>query len=226
MYRLLDIFISIIAIIIFLPIIILLIILTYIQDFEQPIFVSKRIGKNFKEFNLLKIRTMKINNDQNKIRTTRDDDPRITSIGKYIRRYKLDEVLQFINIFKNEMTIVGPRPNVIEEIKKYNNYELKLLSVKPGLTDLASVALVNMGIHLQNKKNSSGDVNLDYYQKIKPLKNELAMIWVKNKSLGLYCLIILLTVICLINSKCSNMIIQKICLKYNKKLLKKVKLLY
>ena len=158
--RILDLIISFTLFLILSPIILVIGILIFFQDFKNPIFSSTRVGKNKKKFKLYKFRTMVVNNEINLIRTTRKNDPRITYIGKWVRSYKLDEIIQLWNVIKNDMTIVGPRPNVEEEIKFYNNKDLKLLNYKPGLTDFASIWFINLEDRLST--NKSNDVNLEY----------------------------------------------------------------
>ena len=223
MIRILDIVISIVLILFLFPIIVIASFLVFLQDFKSPIYISERIGKNFKSFKLFKIRTMKINNIELVVRTTRNNDPRITMIGRFIRKYKIDEMLQFINVIKNEMSLVGPRPNVKQEVDKYSKKEMGLLSIKPGITDLASICLVSMG-KLFNK-NTNKNINKEYFVKIKPLKNKLADIWLRNQNLQLYLTIIYLTPISIFNSDYSKKKVTSLVKKYNNKLIKKIKLL-
>jgi lipopolysaccharide/colanic/teichoic acid biosynthesis glycosyltransferase len=221
MIRILDLIISILIIVFLIPIILVIIFLIFLQDFRSPIYISERIGKNFKTFKLYKIRTMKINNKSKSIRTTRDNDSRITKLGRVIRDYKIDEVLQFINVLKNDMSIVGPRPNVMEEIKKYSKKEMQLLNIKPGITDLASITLVKMSKLFSKKLNS--DVNKEYFRKIKPLKNKLALIWLKKPSIQLYFTILTLTPISIFFPRFSNREIEKLTKEYNPKLSRRIK---
>jgi lipopolysaccharide/colanic/teichoic acid biosynthesis glycosyltransferase len=221
MIRILDLIISILIIVFLMPIILVIIFLIFLQDFRSPIYISDRIGRNFKTFKLYKIRTMKINNMSKSIRTTRNNDPRITKLGRVIRDYKIDEVLQFINVLKNDMSIVGPRPNVLEEIKKYSKKEMQLLKIKPGITDLASITLVKMSKLFSKKLNS--DVNKEYFREIKPLKNKLALIWVKKPSIKLYFIILTLTPISIFFPQFANREIEKLTKEKNPKLSKRIK---
>ena len=148
---------------------------------------------------------MVVNNEINLIRTTRKNDPRITYIGKWVRSYKLDEIIQLWNVIKNDMTIVGPRPNVEEEIKFYNNKDLKLLNYKPGLTDFASIWFINLEDRLST--NKSNDVNLEYLLRIKPLKNLLARKTVQNLNIFTYIYVCFLTFIAFISLKLAKKLI-------------------
>ena len=120
-------------------------VLIFIHDWRSPFYVAKRVGVNHTVFWMLKLRTMTVNADQSGLVSTSDNDQRITPIGKQIRRFKLDEIPQFMNVLLGDMSVVGPRPNVPAEVVKYTNVERHLLSVKPGITDLASIVFSDEG---------------------------------------------------------------------------------
>jgi len=105
-------------------------------------YFQERIGRDFSPFILIKFRTMYINSDRSKL-TVGMRDPRVTRVGYYLRKYKLDELPQFINIIRGEMSIVGPRPEVHEHIKLFKSDYEKILKVKPGLTDYGSLQFSN-----------------------------------------------------------------------------------
>ena len=105
------------------------------------------------------------------------NDPRITPIGKFLRRYKLDELPQLINILKGEMSFVGPRPQVERYTKLYEGEEKIILSVRPGLTDYASLHFIDMDSTL-----GDGDVDRKYMTEVEPLKNVLRIKYVKERS--------------------------------------------
>jgi len=137
--RVFDIIASIVGLIILSPIFLGIAIIIKLTS-EGPVFyIQKRMGKNFKEFNLYKFRSMIVDADKKGLQITSGDDPRITKIGKIIRKTKLDELPQLINVIKGDMSLVGPRP----EVKKYvmlkkDDYK-KILSIRPGITDLAAI---------------------------------------------------------------------------------------
>jgi len=110
--------------------------------------------------------------------STSDDDPRITKIGKLLRKYKLDELPQLINVLKGEMSIVGPRPEVSMEVETYTNEEKRILNVKPGITDFASLTFHNEGEILKG----SADPHQTYREKIRPEKLKLALKYVEKQS--------------------------------------------
>jgi len=137
-----------------------------------------RSGKFGKPFKIFKFRTMIEDAEKKGGPSTALNDPRLTKIGKFLRKYKLDELPQLINILTGKMSFVGPRPQVEKYTKLYNDEEKIILSVKPGLTDYASIEFVNLDKIL-------GDENIDdkYLKEIEPKKNQLRIKYVKNQSL-------------------------------------------
>ncbi len=201
---------SLIGLIIISPIIILFMFLIYFGDFNNPFYVSKRVGMNGKIFNLIKFRSMKVNNLSNKISSTSDNDKRITRLGSFIRKYKIDELPQLINVLFFNMTLVGPRPNVIQETRMYTNEEKKLLSVKPGITDIASIVFSDEGAILSKYKNA----NLAYNQLIRPWKSQLGIIYVENRSIIFDLYIILLTIISIVKKDKALILLNKKLIKF------------
>ena len=176
----------------------------FFQDFKNQSFLLLS-GKHRKKFKLFKLRTMKINNMSSAIRTTRENDPRITFLGRWIRKYKLDEIIQLWNVIINDMSIIGPRPNVEEEIKFYKNNDFDLFKYKPGITDYASIWFINLESRLSSDSNI--DVNKEYLLRIKPLKNYLALKTVKNLGIIKYLYICFLTAIAFFNLKFAKKLI-------------------
>lgn len=188
----------------FLPTLVILF-LVFKEDFNNPIYSSIRVKKNSKKFSLFKIRSMKVSNQINKVKSTSFDDPRISKIGKFIRKYKIDEIPQLLNILKNEMSFVGPRPNVIEEVSLYSNEENKLLDVKPGITDFASIIFSDEADILKDSKNP----NLDYNLLIRPWKSLIGLYYVEKNNFIMDLEILTLTAISLFNKKLSTRYISK-----------------
>ena len=137
--RIFDIIFSFIGILFLIPIIIPFIFLIWLQDFDNPLYIADRVGLNFKKFKIIKLRSMIVKADKSKVDSTSANDPIITKIGAIIRKLKLDELTQLFNVLKGEMSFVGPRPNVERETDLYSNKEKELLTVKPGITDFASI---------------------------------------------------------------------------------------
>ena len=123
MKRLFDIFISSFGLLITFPIIVIFLYLVWSKDKSNPFYIPNRVGLNGNEFKMIKIRTMKVNADKSGVDSTSLNDPRITSIGSIIRKYKIDELPQLINILLGDMSLVGPRPNVKRETDLYTNVE-------------------------------------------------------------------------------------------------------
>lgn len=148
-------------------------------DSPGPVFHrGLRVGKHGKVFRIYKFRSMVANAEKIGGPSTPDDDLRITKIGRFLRKYKIDELPQLINVLKGEMSFVGPRPEVPEEVETYTEEEKALLTVLPGMTDWASLADIDEGAILKESK----DPHQTYREKIKPEKIRLALEYVKNHS--------------------------------------------
>ena len=203
--RIFDITFSFIGLLLVIPLIIPFIFLIWVQDFENPFYIADRVGLNFKKFKIIKLRSMIVKADKSKVDSTSANDPRITKVGSIIRKLKLDELTQLFNVFKGEMSFVGPRPNVERETNLYSNKEKKLLKVKPGITDFASIVFSDEAEILKDYQNP----DIAYNQLIRPRKNFLALTYIKNKSINLDIKIILLTIFAFINkSKTLSLIVR------------------
>lgn len=143
--RIIDIIGSFLGLIVLTPMLIIVGVLIRIESRGPIIFKQKRVGKNGKEFNMYKFRSMIVNAEEIKERLKKrnemsgpmfkiKDDPRITKVGKFIRKTSIDELPQLINVLKGEMSLVGPRPSLPNEVKEFEAWMLKRLEVKPGLT--------------------------------------------------------------------------------------------
>lgn len=153
--------------------------LTIVLTSKGSVFYrQKRVGIDEKVFNILKFRSMHTNSDKKGLLTVGDKDSRITEIGYYLRKYKLDELPQLINVFKGEMSLVGPRPEVPMYVDLYTEKDRIVLSVKPGITDYAS-------IHFRNESELLKGV-LDpeekYIKEILPIKLRLNKVYIENKN--------------------------------------------
>lgn len=178
--RLFDIIFSFIGLV-FLSPLILLISLLIKRDSQGPMFYrGVRLGRDGKPFRILKFRTMVVNAEKLGAASTPEDDLRITKIGKFLRRYKLDELPQLINVLKGEMSFVGPRPQVPWAVELYTDEEKILLSVAPGITDYASLEFSNEAEILRG----STAPDKDYLEKIAPEKLRLGLEYVRTRSLG------------------------------------------
>jgi len=137
--RLVDFFVSLIFLFLLSPILLLLAILIKLESKGPVFYLQVRVGLNGKDFRIFKFRTMFIGSDKAGLLTVGGRDPRITKVGIFIRKYKLDELPQLINVLNGEMSLVGPRPEVRKYVAMYNVEQLKVLNVKPGITDYASI---------------------------------------------------------------------------------------
>ena len=131
-------------------------------DSKGPVFYRQiRVGKDNKDFRLFKFRSMKIGADRQGLITVGGRDPRVTRSGYYIRKYKLDELPQLINVFIGDMSVVGPRPEVRKYVDLYTPEQMRVLSVRPGITDLASIRYRN-----ENELLETVDDPETYYREV------------------------------------------------------------
>ena len=193
--RVFDFCVSLMGLVVVFPILVPTIILVWLQDFQSPFYIAKRVGRDKKLFSMYKLRSMVVNADRSGVDSTSADDKRITSIGRVIRKFKLDELSQLWNVLIGDMSLVGPRPNVERETNLYTEEEKRLLTVRPGITDFASIVFSDEGDILEGSK----DPDLKYNQLIRPWKSRLALICIDNSSLFFDITIIFLTVIAIFN---------------------------
>ncbi|MGK2962842.1 MAG: sugar transferase [Gemmatimonadaceae bacterium] len=142
------------------------------------LYRGRRVGMNGTSLNMLKFRTMVIHADQIGGSSTPADDPRVTRVGKLLRRYKLDELPQLWNVLRGDMSFVGPRPQVQWAVDLYSPEERAILAVRPGITDPASLRFSNEAEILKGSK----DPDKDYIEKIHPEKMRLSLDYVRNRS--------------------------------------------
>lgn len=166
--RVLDFCIALTGLMILSPVILLIALLIKLYDSGPIFFIQERVGKEFKRFRLYKFRTMIINADKIGKPITKQEDPRITRPGKFLRRYKFDELPQLINVLKGEMSIVGPRPEVELYVSMFKDPYQQVLSIKPGMTDYAALEFRNEEKILNNYE----DANEAYIKEILPAKIE------------------------------------------------------
>jgi lipopolysaccharide/colanic/teichoic acid biosynthesis glycosyltransferase len=180
MKRVFDILFALIVLICFLPIGILLSLWILLESRGGVFFSQNRVGKDGVSFQLLKFRSMHVNAESLGRITIGSRDSRITKSGYYLRKYKLDEFPQFINVLKGEMSIVGPRPEVQEYVDLYTESQRKILQVKPGITDLASLAYFHENELLAKSENPQET----YIQEVMPEKIRLNEKYLANPSLS------------------------------------------
>lgn len=175
--RIFDFIASLLALIILFPFL-FIISLFILLDSKGGIFYRQiRIGKNQREFGLLKFRSMRPNSDKAS-QITIGNDNRITKIGHFLRKYKLDEIPQLLNILGGDMSIVGPRPEVPKYVKMYSTEQLKVLFVKPGLTDYASIEYLDE----QKLLGASDDPEKTYIEEVMPAKLKLNLKYINDRT--------------------------------------------
>jgi len=194
MKRIFDVLFSVVILLLTLPIWLPVIILIWLYDFHSPFYIAPRMAKGGGKFKMIKFRSMRINADKSGVNSTSGNDSRITPVGKVVRKFKLDELSQFFNVLIGNMSIVGPRPQVETDAKMYTEVENKMLTVKPGITDLASIVFADEGDILAGSHHP----DLLYNQIIRPWKSRLALLTIEKSSLKLDIKIILLTAISII----------------------------
>jgi len=176
MKRIFDILFSSFILLFFLPVGLIISLLIFLGSPGGIFYRQERIGKGGKPFFILKFRSMRTDSDAKGKLTVGMRDPRITSAGYFIRKYKLDEFPQFINVLKGEMSVVGPRPEVKEYVNLYNEEQLKVLNVKPGITDYASLYYFKENELLAQ----SVDPQKTYIEEIMPAKLKLNEKYLEN----------------------------------------------
>lgn len=197
MKRLFDFLISLTGLIVASPLLIIVAFAVWLQDRHSPLYIAPRVGKDEKMFNMVKLRSMIVDASKSQVDSTAAGDSRITPVGTFIRRFKLDELMQLWNVFTGDMSLVGPRPNVKRETDLYTPVEKELLTVRPGITDLASIIFADEGDILEGHD----DPDLAYNQLIRPWKSRLALVNVKHSSLALDLKVIALTAVAIISRR-------------------------
>ncbi|MEN9998609.1 MAG: hypothetical protein RI922_1599 [Bacteroidota bacterium] len=180
MKRAFDILVSLIILSIFLPIGIVMSFWIVLESKGGVFYRQERIGKNGIPFNMLKFRSMRKDADKAGKLTVGMRDPRITNSGYFLRKFKLDEFPQFINVLKGDMSIVGPRPEVKEFVDLYTEDQCQILNVKPGITDYASVEYFNENELLGKSENP----HKTYIEVIMPTKIELNKKYLERPTIG------------------------------------------
>ena len=188
--RILDIIFSISLLIALLPLFLIIIFLINLETKGGAFYTQIRVGKFNANFKIIKFRSMYVGADLKGYLTIGDKDARITKVGYFLRKYKLDELPQLINILKGEMSFVGPRPEVRQFIELLDKDQLEMLSVRPGLTDFASLKYVNESEILKE----SDDPVRKYIEDILPEKVRLGIDYIKRSNLYLDIKLVFMTI--------------------------------
>lgn len=200
MIRVLDIVFALAGIIILFPLMVIIYILVIMESRGGGFFIQNRVGKNGIDFKLLKFRSMRMGSEKKGLITVGEKDFRLTKTGSFIRKFKLDELPQLLNVLKGDMSLVGPRPEVRKYVELYSSRQRMVLSVRPGITDYASIEYVNENSIL----GSAIDPEKVYIEEILPEKIRLNMKYIQNQSIQEYFRIIFLTLWHIIKKRNSN----------------------
>lgn len=197
--RLTDIIAAFAGLLVLSPVLCVILFFVWKQDRHSPFYVSDRVGRNGTPFRMLKIRSMVIRADLVSVESTSATDARITPIGHFVRRWKLDELSQLWNVLIGDMSLVGPRPNTVREVGSYTPAERRLLTVKPGITDISSIVFSDEGEILRDAL----DPDRAYSELIRPWKSRLGLVYIENASWLLDIQLIWITILAIFNKRLS-----------------------
>ncbi len=176
--RILDVALALVGLFILSPLFVLIACVIRLSSPGPVLYRGRRVGRWGKVFHLLKFRTMVVNADKIGGPSTSDDDPRITRVGQFLRKYKLDELPQLLNVLTGEMSLVGPRPEVQQYVQLFTDEERAILTVRPGITDWATLWNADEGSVLAG----SPDAERTYLEKIRPTKIALQLAYARGHS--------------------------------------------
>lgn len=197
MKRFLDVTLSVLVLLLLSPLFIIISVIIACESRGGIIYTQIRVGRYNKDFKLLKFRTMYTGADQKGLITVGEHDARITPFGYFLRKSKMDEFPQLINIIKGDMSIVGPRPEVRHYVDMYTEEQMKVLSVRPGLTDYASLVYIDENKLLENQE----DPEEFYIHEMMPRKLELNLKYIEQQSLKTDAVLIFKTLRAIVSGK-------------------------
>jgi lipopolysaccharide/colanic/teichoic acid biosynthesis glycosyltransferase len=196
--RFLDVAVALLALVLAAPVLVLAALLIWLEDGHGPVYRGTRVGRGGCDFRMFKLRTMVAGGDRLGGTSTAATDARLTARGALFRRWKIDELPQFLNVLVGDMSVVGPRPNIrAGGVDHYTAEEHKLLSVRPGITDIASIVFADEGDIL----SGSPDPDAMYDAVIRPWKNRLGLLYVAHRDLALDCRLIAATALALVSRR-------------------------
>ena len=179
--RTMDLVASGVGLLVFLPVLLLVSALIWLEDRHGPLYLAPRVGSGGRTFQMIKLRSMVVRADRSGVDSTAKSDRRITRVGAWIRRFKLDELSQLWNVLRGDMSLVGPRPQVQRDVALYTAAERGLLAARPGITDFSSIVFADEGEILEG----AADPDLRYNQLIRPWKSRLGLHYVARRTLWL-----------------------------------------
>lgn len=195
MKRTIDVVLSAAGLLFVLPLVAAVAAAVWIGDRHSPFYWGVRVGRGGVPYRMCKLRSMRIGADRSGVNSTAADDPRITGVGRLIRRWKLDELTQLWNVLKGDMSLVGPRPQVPPDVELYTHEEKRLLCLRPGITDAASIVFADEGEILAG----SPDPDAEYQRRIRPWKSRLALLYVEHAGIGADLRLMMLTATALVS---------------------------
>jgi lipopolysaccharide/colanic/teichoic acid biosynthesis glycosyltransferase len=195
--RIFDIILSLSGLVLLSPLLLVVTLAIWIQDRQCPFYIADRAARRNGTFRMIKFRSMVVNADKIGGSSTSATDRRITPVGRFVRAYKLDEFIQLWNVLKGDMSLVGPRPQVPADAALYTSVEKRMLSVRPGITDPASIVFSDEGEILKG----STDPDLLYNQIIRPWKSRLALAYIDHSSVPTDVWLIILTLIAIVSKR-------------------------
>ena len=211
MKRLLDVSAALVGLALLSPLLLPVLLIIWLQDSASPFYIAPRLARGGGTFRMVKVRSMAANADRCGVNSTSATDRRITSIGSFLRALKLDELPQLWNVFKGDMSLVGPRPQVPTDASLYTAEERRMLNVRPGITDLASIVFADLGDILYGSENP----DLLYNRIIRPWKSRLALLYIDHRSFWVDVWIIVLTIIGIFSRRTALRGVEHILLKWN-----------
>ena len=192
-----DLLLSVIGLLVCIPVLLPVLVLVWLEDKQSPFYIAPRVGRYGLPFQMVKIRSMRADADSSGVSSTSNDDSRITPIGHFVRRFKIDELAQLWNVMIGEMSLVGPRPQVQSGVDLYSSRERALLSVKPGMTDFASIVFSDEGTILAGH----ADPDAAYNNLIRPGKSLLGLFYVEKNSFMVDVFLVILTIVAIFSKK-------------------------
>lgn len=206
MKRLFDVSSAFFGLVLLSPILVPTMILIWLQDFHSPLYIAPRILRPGEKFKMYKLRSMVANADKIGGTSTAGTDKRITWLGRFTRKCKLDEVSQLWNVFVGDMSLVGPRPQAERDASLYTDEENRLFDVRPGITDFSSIVFSDEGDILAGSDNA----DLKYNQVIRPWKSRLSLFYVSNGNFWVDLKLIILTLLAIVSRPAALKGVQKL----------------
>jgi lipopolysaccharide/colanic/teichoic acid biosynthesis glycosyltransferase len=188
--RLIDILLAVIGLVFIWPILFVCAVAVKLSSPGPVLYLGKRTGRYGVPFKIFKFRSMREDAERTGGTTTGENDTRITSVGKFLRKYKLDELPQLFNVLRGEMSFVGPRPEVAEYTEMYSVEEQEILSVRPGITDLSSLTFSDLQSHVGSENPDEA-----FRRYVLPQKNRLRLKYAREHTISMDFIILMKTVL-------------------------------